>query len=62
VTVQSVNAFFHALGREMSQVWDMFTTFMVSVFDPQSGWPPKAIAGGVLVLIVFWISKRGTKS
>jgi len=60
--VQAVNTFFHALCREMSQVWDMFTTMMVSIFDPQSGWPPKAIAGALLVVIVFWISKRGTKS
>jgi hypothetical protein len=28
----------------------------------QSGWQPKAIFGAVLLFVVFWISKRGTKS
>jgi len=57
-----VTTFFHALAREFSILWDLFTTFMVSIFDPQSGWPPKAIFGAALLVIVFWVSKRGTKS
>jgi hypothetical protein len=60
--VQAVTTFFHALGREFSTLWDLCTSYMVSVFDPQSGWPPKAIFGGVLLVVVFWVAKRGTKS
>jgi hypothetical protein len=60
--VGSVSQFFHALGREFSQVWDVAQTWLISIFDPQSGWMPKAIFGAILLLIVFWISRRGTKS
>jgi hypothetical protein len=60
--VQGIAEFFHALGKEAASLWDMTTTWMVSVFDPQSGWQPKAIFGAVLLFIIFWISKRGTKS
>jgi len=60
--VQAIQSFFHQLSREFGVVWDMLTTWLVSIFDPQSGWEPKAIFGGILLLIVFWISKRGTKS
>ena len=60
--MQGITDFFHALGRETASLWDLITTWLVSVFDPQSGWQPKAIFGGVLLFIVFWISKRGTKS
>lgn len=52
----------HQLGREFSTVWDLFQTWLVSIFDPQAGWQPKAIFGAGLLLVVFWISKRGTKS
>jgi hypothetical protein len=60
--VQSITSFLHALGREAASLWDMITVFLVSVFDPQAGWQPKAIFGGILLVIVFWISKRGTRS
>ena len=52
----------HQLGREMAQVWDLLQTWLISLFDPQAGWQPKAIFGAVLLGIVFWISKRGTKT
>jgi len=57
-----LNDFLHALGREASSLWDMTTVWLTSVFDPQSGWQPKAIFGSILLFIVFWISKRGTKT
>jgi hypothetical protein len=57
-----VNDFWRSLSREAASLWDMITVFLVSVFDPQAGWQPKAIFGSILLLIVFWISKRGTKS
>ena len=60
--MQAVTTFFHALAREFSILWDLCTSYMVSVFDPQSGWPPKAIFGAVLLVVVFWVAKRGTKS
>lgn len=60
--MQSINDFFAALGREAASLWDMILVFLVSVFDPQAGWQPKAIFGAVLLFIVFWISKRGTKT
>jgi len=55
--VQGINDFFHALSREAATLWDMTTVWLTSVFDPQSGWQPKAIFGAVLLFIVFWISK-----
>ena len=60
--MQGINDFFHALSREAASLWDQVQIWLVSVFDPQAGWPPKAIFGGVLLAIVFWISKRGTKA
>ena len=60
--MQGINDFFHSLGREASSLWDTITVWLVSVFDPQSGWQPKAIFGAILLFIIFWISKRGTKS
>jgi hypothetical protein len=60
--LQAIQQFFHQLGRQFGVVWDLFTSWLISIFDPQSGWEPKAIFGAVLLFIVFWISKRGTKS
>ena len=60
--MQGINDFLHALGREASNLWDMTTVWLTSIFDPQSGWQPKAIFGAILLFVVFWISKRGTKS
>ena len=60
--MQGINDFFHALSREAASLWDMITVWLTSVFDPQSGWQPKAIFGAVLLFVVVWISKRGTKS
>ena len=60
--MQGISEFFHALGREVASLWDVIATWLVSVFEPQSGWQPKAIFGAILLFIIFWISKRGTKS
>lgn len=60
--MQGIYEFFHALGREAASLWDVITFWLISVFDPQSGLMPKVIFGGILLVIVFWISKRGTKS
>jgi hypothetical protein len=57
-----VQGFFSTLWREIQQVWEMLMDFMLSIFEPQSGWIPKAILGVVLLFVIFWISKRGTKS
>jgi hypothetical protein len=54
--------FLHALGREAASLWQVIVDFLISIFDPQAGWQPKAIFGGFLLFIVFWISKRGTKT
>jgi len=60
--VQGIGEFFHALGREAATLWDQISAWMVSIFDPQTGWQPKAIFGAILLWVIFWISKRGTKS
>jgi hypothetical protein len=60
--VSGIQQFWHQFVRESGQVWDLLQTWLVSIFDPQSGWQPKAIFGAVLLGIVFWISKRGTKA
>ena len=60
--MQGINEFFHALGREAASLWDMITVWMVSVFDPQSGMMPKLVFGGLLLAVVFYLSRRGTKS
>lgn len=60
--MQGINEFLHALGHEISTLWELTTEYLVSVFDPQSSWQPKAIFGASLLFVIFWISKRGTKS
>jgi hypothetical protein len=60
--VSSLSEFFRALWRELLGAWELFTDFMVSVFEPQSGLTPKIIFGLVLLVVIWWISKRGTKS
>lgn len=60
--MSGISEFFAALWREILGAWELFTDFMISVFEPSSGWEPKAIFGAILLVIVFWISKRGTKS
>jgi hypothetical protein len=60
--VSGLQQLWHQLGREFNTVWDSIQVWLVSIFDPQAGWEPKAIFGGCLVLVVFWISRRGTKS
>jgi hypothetical protein len=57
-----VQGFFSTLWREIQQVWQMLMDFMLSIFEPQSGWIPKAILGVVLLFVIYWISKRGTTS
>jgi hypothetical protein len=60
--VNAINEFFRALWRELVGAWELFTDFMISVFEPQSGLTPKIIFGVVLLIVIWWISKRGTKS
>jgi len=60
--VSGINEFFRALWREIVGAWELFTDFMISVFEPQSGLTPKIIFGVVLLAVVIWISRRGTKS
>jgi len=60
--VSAITEFFHALWREIIGAWELFTDYMISVFEPQSGWVPKAVFGVVLLGAIWWISKRGTKS
>ena len=60
--MSSLSEFFRALWRELLGAWELFTDFMVSVFEPQSGLTPKIIFGLVLLVVIWWISKRGTKS
>jgi len=60
--VSSLSEFFRALWRELIGAWELFTDFMISVFEPQSGLTPKIIFGVVMLVIIWWISKRGTKS
>lgn len=60
--MSSLSEFFRALWRELIGAWELFTDFMISVFEPQSGLTPKIIFGVVMLVIIWWISKRGTKS
>lgn len=60
--MSGINEFFRALWREIVGAWELFTDFMISVFEPQSGWEPKVIFGVILVALIFWISRKGTKS
>ena len=60
--MNAINEFFRALWRELVGAWELFTDFMISVFEPQSGLTPKIIFGVVLLVVIWWISKRGTKS
>ena len=57
-----INQFFQALWREIQGAWELFTDFMINVFEPQSGLWPKIIFGVVLLFVIFWISRRGTRS
>jgi len=60
--VSGITEFFRALCRECVGAWELFTDFMIDVFEPQSGWEPKALFGIVLLVVIWWISRRGTKS
>lgn len=60
--MNAINEFFRALWRELVGAWGLFTDFMISVFEPQSGLTPKIIFGVVMLIVIWWISKRGTKS
>jgi hypothetical protein len=60
--VNSLTEFFRACWRELIGAWELFTDFMISVFEPQSGLTPKIIFGVVMLIVIWWISKRGTKS
>ena len=60
--MNSLTEFFRACWRELIGAWELFTDFMISVFEPQSGLTPKIIFGLVMLVVIWWISKRGTKS
>ncbi len=60
--MSGIAQFWHQFTRELGQVWDVVQSWLLSVFDPQSGWEPKAIFGAGLLLIIFWIARRGTKT
>jgi hypothetical protein len=60
--VSGISEFFSAMWREVVEGWNLLMDFLLNVFEPQSGWIPKAILGAVLLLVIFWISKRGTRS
>ena len=60
--MNSLTEFFRACWRELIGAWELFTDFMISVFEPQSGLTPKIIFGVVMLVVIWWISKRGTKS
>jgi len=60
--VSAIQEFIRALWREVTGAWELFCDFMISVFEPQSGLTPKILFGVVLVAVIWWISKRGTKS
>ena len=60
--MNSLTEFFRACWRELIGAWELFTDFMISVFEPQSGLTPKIIFGVVMLIVIWWISKRGTKS
>ena len=60
--MSAINEFIRALWRELLGAWELFTDFMISVFEPQSGLVPKITFGVVLLAVIWWISKRGTKS
>lgn len=60
--MNSITEFFRACWRELIGAWELFTDFMISVFEPQSGLTPKIIFGVVLLVVIWWISKRGTRS
>ena len=60
--MSAINEFFRALWREIIGAWELFTDLMISIFEPQSGWEPKAIFGVVFLIVIWWITKRGTKS
>ncbi len=60
--MNSLTEFFRACWRELIGAWELFTDFMISVFEPQSGLTPKIIFGVVLLVVIWWISKRGTRS
>lgn len=60
--MNSITEFFRACWRELIGAWELFTDFMISVFEPQSGLAPKIIFGVVLLVVIWWISKRGTRS
>lgn len=60
--MSGINQFFAALWREIVGAWELFTDFMIAVFEPSSGLLPKIIFAVVLLFVVFWISRRGTNS
>jgi len=59
--VSAIQEFIRALWREILGAWELFADFMISVFEPQSGMMPKVIFGVVLIAVIWWVSKRGTK-
>jgi hypothetical protein len=60
--VSGIDQFFRQLWREILGAWELFTDFMITVFEPSSGLTPKIIFGIILIAIIFWISRKGTGS
>jgi hypothetical protein len=60
--VSGIQQFFQQLWREILGAWELFTDFMITVFEPSSGLTPKIIFGVVIIALIWWVSKRGTGS
>ena len=60
--MQPIVNFFQAMWREIVEAFQALSDMIVEIFDPQSGWTPKVIFGAIMLLIIFWVAKRGTKS
>ena len=60
--MSGITEFFRALWHEIVIVWALLMDFLLSIFEPQSGWQPKVIFGAILLVLIYMIAKRGTKS
>ena len=60
--MSGLQQFFQQLWREILGAWELFTDFMITVFEPSSGLMPKVIFGIIVIAIIFWVSRRVTGS
>lgn len=60
--MSGITNFFRSMWQEIKSVIEMLGELIISIFEPQSGWVPKAIFGLVMLVIIFIVAKRGTKS